>query len=188
MNKEISEKNGISNRGATATDKKPLQPPVGTSRDLSAKEYVHPVLAQNDIRDTLRNYRKAVKAYNEKIKPKGKAQPIKPRSVLVFEAILWEYAMQLFKRKEVRVELDVNVPGKLPDLKLVPGWMATANKKGFLPHPLCQKTFRSHRKRLEEAGIIQDHKYEGSARPVKLKINPQILAITDYCPNSKTTH
>src|SRR5690606_22551778 len=38
---------------------------------------------------------------------------------------------------------------------------------------------RRQRKRLEEAGILQDYIFEGSSRPVKMRINPQILSITD---------
>lgn len=110
---------------------------------------------------------------------KDKIHTIKYHTEQIFSAILWHYNKQLYKRKVIRHELEVFIPGKLPYIELHTGWITTAKVNDVVRLNVCQKTFRRQRKRLEEAGILQDYVFEGSSRPVKMRINPEILSITD---------
>lgn len=119
------------------------------------------------------------------IAKKDKIQSIKFPTEQVFAAILWHYNQQLYKRKYQRIELDVYVPGKLPYVQLHSGWITRAKREGVLSLPISNRTFRRYRERLQEAGILQDYVFEGSARPVKMRINPEILVVTDNDSSKK---
>lgn len=122
---------------------------------------------------------------NRPIAEKEKIQTVKYHTEQVFESILWHYNMQLYKRQSFRKELAIYIPGKLPHIELHSGWITSAKAKDIVRLPVCNKTFRRQRKRLEEAGILQDYIFEGSARPVKMRINPEILSITDNYTGQK---
>lgn len=116
---------------------------------------------------------------------KDKIQTIKFPTEQVFAAILWHYNQQLYKRQYRRIQLDVYVPGKLPYVELHSGWITRAKRDGVISLPICNRTFRRYRERLQEAGILQDYVFEGSSRPVKMRINPEILVITDNHSSKK---
>ncbi|QED37992.1 hypothetical protein FK178_09750 [Antarcticibacterium arcticum] len=116
---------------------------------------------------------------NRPMAQKDKIHTIKYHTEQIFSAILWHYNKQLYKRKAIRHQLEVYIPGKLPYIELHTGWITTAKVNDVVRLNVCQKTFRRQRKRLEEAGILQDYIFEGSSRPVKMRINPEILSITD---------
>lgn len=116
---------------------------------------------------------------------KDKIQTIKYSTEQVFAAILWHYNQQLYKRQYQRIQLDVYVPGKLPHVELHSGWITRATEEGVIRLPISNRTFRRHRERLEEAGILQDYVFEGSSRPVKMRVNSEILAITDNHSSKK---
>ncbi len=97
----------------------------------------------------------------------------------VFATILWHYNMQLFKRKEDRIKLNVYVASDLPHVQLHSGWIIRAKENGVKRLDVCNKTFYRHRDRLREAGVLTHYKFEGSSRAVKMHINPEILSITD---------
>ncbi|MDT0689354.1 hypothetical protein RM549_06125 [Salegentibacter sp. F188] len=115
-----------------------------------------------------------------------KIQTLKYQTQLVFQAILWHYSKQLYKRKDRHQRLDLHFPSELPAVEIHSGWITSAkiNKERRLD--VCQRTLRRQRKRLQEAGILQDYTFEGSARPVKIRINPAILSITDNHAPKKT--
>src|SRR5690606_3944088 len=117
-----------------------------------------------------------IENYNQCNRPmalKEKIQSIKYHTEQIFSAILWHYNKQLYKRKVIRHQLEVFIPGKLPYIELHSGWITTAKVNDVVRLNICKKTFRRQRKRLEEAGILQDYMFEGSSRPVKMRINPQ---------------
>lgn len=116
---------------------------------------------------------------NGSLAQKEKIQTIKYHTEQVFESILWHYNMQLFKRQSFRKELAVYIPGSLPHVELHGGWIINAKVNEVVRLKICQKTFRNQRKRLEEAGILQDYIFQGSSRPVQMRINPKILSVTD---------
>lgn len=129
-----------------------------------------------------------IQAFNDKagmIAEMDKIQTVKYPTEQIFEAILWHYNMQLYKRKDVRMKLEVYVPGKMPHVDLHSGWIATAKKEGVVRLPISKDTFRRHRERLFEAGILQDYIFQGSSRPVKMRINPDILVVTDNFSSKK---
>jgi len=110
---------------------------------------------------------------------KEKIQTLKYQTQLVFEAIVWHYSQQLYKRKEIRKEIQIDIPGSLPSVELHSGWMTSEEIQKERRLDICKRTLRRQRKRLEEAGILQDYEFYGSSRPVKVRINPEILAVTD---------
>ena len=109
--------------------------------------------------------------------PQEKIQTIKYQTEQVFASILWHYNMQLNLRENRYRGIDI--PSPLPHISLHTGWITSAKVNEVVRLGICQKTFRNHRRRLSEANILQDYIFEGSARPVKMKINPDILSITD---------
>jgi hypothetical protein len=109
--------------------------------------------------------------------PQEKIQTIKYQTEQVFASILWHYNMQLNLRENRYRGIDI--PSFLPHISLHTGWITNAKVNEVVRLDICQKTFRNHRRRLSEANILQDYIFEGSARPVKMKINPDILSITD---------
>lgn len=242
LNKAILELNGIFNVNKQSTQSSPQQE---TTAATATKQFVHPILTKENIRETMSNYRKAVDAYNDRvlaenvtiksynkqvkqrrekeplqmeqkillsrfyssiaplstwernerikhfnqesgmIAEKDKIQTVKFPAEQVFAAILWHYNQQLYKRQYQRIQLDVYVPGKLPYIELHSGWITRAKEDGVVRLKICNRTFRRYRERLEEAGILQDYIFEGSSRPVKMRINPQILTITDNYSSKK---
>lgn len=97
----------------------------------------------------------------------------------VFATILWHYNMQLYKRRDSRIKLNVFVASDLPHVQLHSGWIIRAKENGVKRLDVCNKTFYRHRDRLREAGVLTHYKFEGSSRAVKMLINPEILSITD---------
>jgi len=121
------------------------------------------------------------------IATKEKIQSLKFSTELVFQAIVFHYSMQLQKLQSDREKINMHFPGDIPSVKLNVGWITKPTVKEVAELPVCNKTFRRHRKRLTEAGVLQNYIFEGSARPVKMRINPKILCVTDYYQDKKTT-
>src|SRR5690606_7218681 len=48
---------------------------------------------------------------------------------------------------------------------------------------ICSKTVRNHRRRLEEAGVFVNSRFEGHTKGVKVVLNPEIIAIFDLQTN-----
>ena len=119
---------------------------------------------------------------NRPISKKDKIQTLKDPSQLIFTALLYDYNGQLIKQNNRLNKYNIHISGELPHIELHTGQLT--NKKLSKESKasrtnICQRTFRRHRKRLEEAGILLDYIFEGSARPVKMRINPEILSITE---------
>lgn len=130
---------------------------------------------------------------NRPMATKDKIQTLKDPAQLIFTAILYEYGGQLKVRSKQRKELrekipGLNIPGALPFVSIHTG---NITKKKLDKESeaqrlnICQKTLRRQRKRLQEANILQDYIFEGSSRPVKVLINPEILSITDNYSGGK---
>ena len=132
---------------------------------------------------------KRVEEYNrcngEPIAKKDRIQTIKYHTEQIFQAILWHYNQQLFKRKDLRNKLSIHIAGEMPFVQLHSGWITTAKVNEVTRLKISNRTFRRQRERLEEAGILQDYTFEGSARPVKMRINPEILCLTDNAAPKK---
>ncbi len=122
---------------------------------------------------------------NRPIAEKYKTHTVKYHTEQVFESILWHYNMQLYKKQGYRKNFDIYIPGELPHIELHSGWITKAKAKNVVRLPICKRTFRRQRKRLEEARILQDYVFEGSARAVKMRLNPEILSITDNYTGKK---
>ncbi|MFV8280544.1 hypothetical protein ACNKXS_03315 [Christiangramia marina] len=120
------------------------------------------------------------------IAKKDKIQTLKYPTQLVFEAIVWHYSMQLYERKSNRLKLQIDVPATLPPVNLHSGWMTSEKIHEERRLDICKRTLRRQRKRLQEANILQEYEFSGSAKPVKIKINPKILCITDNHLQKKT--
>jgi len=138
-----------------------------------------------------KDYNKKVESYNEKNGPQLRkrkiSQEVKPDSEKYFIAFLHQYNMQLFKRKRLRLKLDVSVPGSLPKLDLYPNKIIEAERNGCKNLPVSKETIRHHRERLEQAGVLHGYEYKGSTRPLKIAFNEDILSLTDNkTPKNRT--
>lgn len=183
--KVIVENNRIKNYNKKirlALKEKPLQ-----REEVSTLSQYYMMIAPLDIWE--RNQRiEEFNRCNRPIAEMEKIQTLKDPTQLVFTAILYHYSGQLQKLQSRFRELNLFIPGKLPYVDIHSGKLtkkkmskdSEASRLNF-----CQRTFRRHRKRLEEAGILVDYIFSGSARPVKMKINPEILAITEAFKGQK---
>lgn len=128
-------------------------------------------------------YNEAVEAYNLEnglqLRKKSLSQPVKPDSEKYFQAFLYQYNSQLFRRKACRAQLDVYVPGELPQFDLYPNKIIEVERNGVRNLPVSVETIRHHRERLEEAGVFTHSLYRGATRAVKMTFNASILSITD---------
>ena len=128
-------------------------------------------------------FNEEVERYNEKngpqLRKRNLRQPVKFTSEKFFVAFLHQLNMQLFRRKEQRARLDVHVPGEIPKVDIYPNKIITVERDGYRTLPVCVETVRRHREHLEEAGVLLDYQFRGPNRAVKMRINPEILSITD---------
>lgn len=125
---------------------------------------------------------------NRPVAKKDKIQTLKDPTQLIFSALLYDYNGQLRKQNERLNKLNIYIPGKLSYVEVHTGQLTNKklNKESKASRiNICQRTFRRHRKRLEEAGILIDYVFEGSARPVKMRINPKILSVTEGFSSAK---
>ena len=119
------------------------------------------------------------------IASKEKIQSVKYPTQQVFQAILWHYSMQLKKRHNNRRKLNLHFSCEIPFVQLHSGWITTAKVNEVTNLDICNKTFRRQRRRLQDAGVLQDYTFEGSARPVKMRINPEILCLRELHEGKK---
>lgn len=149
--------------------------------DQQAKEFIW----RNNRKDLPpEEYNKLVEAYNEKeggfwIRQRNLKEEVKPASEKVFVAILYELNVQLFKRKDLRQRLGVNIPSAIPAVKIYPNKIIERKRDGVENLPISKTSFANHRRRLEEAGVLLDYSFHGPNRPVRMRINPDILVVTD---------
>jgi hypothetical protein len=128
-------------------------------------------------------YNLAVEAYNSKngfqFRKKNIAHEVKPDTEKYFISFLHQYNMQLFKRKTLRIKLDISVPGSLPKLDLYPNKIVESTKNGVENLPVCKETVKHHRDRMIEAGVLHSYQFRGPNRAIKIAFNDELLVITD---------
>lgn len=154
---------------------------VSVSDDQAAEEFIwkrkHKDLAPEEYNESVEKYNKDNNGFW--LRKKNLKEEVKPASEKVFIAILHELNVQLFNRKEIRHKLDISFKAPIPAVKLYPNKIVSREREGYINLPISKNSFRSHRERLEEAGVLLDYEFSGTKRPVKMRINPEILAVTD---------
>ena len=128
-------------------------------------------------------FNEAVEKYNHKhgpqLRKRNLRQEVKPDTEKYFIAFLHQYNMQLFKRKQVRKKLGVEVMGDLPKMDLYPNKIVEAERNGCRNLPVTVETIRHHRERLEECGVLLGYQFRGANRAIKIAFNAEILVVTD---------
>lgn len=111
---------------------------------------------------------------------KRRIQKIKPFTEQVFQHILYLYNRQLMRRNKQRAHFAVQELKPIQELE-INAWQVTTIKRDndIMSLPICNKTVRNHRARLQEAGILVDKVYCGPKRGVKTHISPSVLVILD---------
>jgi hypothetical protein len=137
-------------------------------------------------------YNLAVEAYNnvhgKQFRKKNLVQEVKPDTEKYFITFLHHYNMQLFKRKTLRVKLDVSVPGSLPKLDLYPNKIIESMRDGVKNLNVCKETVKHHRDRMLEAGVLHSYQFRGPNRAIKIAFNDDLLSITDnQNPQNRST-
>lgn len=155
-----------------------------TGAEITVDQQVREQLWKKDHKDlSPLEYNEAIEEYNAKnglqLHKKVLRQPVSPTSEKYFLAFLYQYNSQLFRRKASRIQLEVHVPGELPQFDLYPNKIIEAERDGVKILPVSIETVRHHRERLEEAGVFLDYQFRGPNRAVKMRFNPAILSITD---------
>lgn len=108
---------------------------------------------------------------------KRKLQTIKPVAELYFAAFLSEYIAQLTEVMTYRSKFEVAT--SLPEFFLNPNDIINQMRNGAHALPVCSRSVRAHRQRLEECGVLDSYKFRGHKRPVSLCFSPQILQVLD---------
>lgn len=128
-------------------------------------------------------YNDAVERYNaihgQQIRKIPLKQPVRKTSEKFFIAILHQFNMQLFKRQSLRKQLGIAHLAELPKVEIYPNRIVDNERDGYKTLPVSVETVRHHRERLEEAGVLSEYEFRGDHRAVKMRINAQILSITD---------
>lgn len=110
---------------------------------------------------------------------KKKHATIKYATELIFQNLLCLYNQQLMVKNKRYMGHGITTATPLEPFKLN-AWKVTKLKRnGVDSLPVCTKTIRNHRQRLEEFGIFTDYHFNGVNRPVEVQIKPTILVIKD---------
>jgi len=118
---------------------------------------------------------------------KKKLITVKYATELVFQNLLCLYNQQLMVKNKRYMSHGIVTESPLEAFK-VNSWKATKIKRnGVTSLPVCTKTIRNHRQRLEEFGVFTEYHYAGSNRAVELHINPTILVVKDLQNNKLCT-
>jgi hypothetical protein len=127
--------------------------------------------------------------YNEKVETfcaeygllvaKKKIATVKYTTELVFQNLLHLYNAQLSKRNEQYIKLGVATPRALQEFKINSFLVTQLKRNEINSIAICPKTVRSHRIRLQEAGIFVEYHFAGRNRAVEVHINPEILVVFD---------
>ena len=130
-----------------------------------------------------KNYNDQVELYNQQygmIIRKKRIQTIKPVTEQVFTNFLYLYNGQLMKRNAEYMRLRITTPRPVQEFKVNPHQVKSLKRtNGAASLDLCKKTIRSHRERMQEAGILVEYHFAGANRPVEVHINPGILVVLD---------
>ena len=161
---------------------------------VTAEQKVQEMIWKENHKDlSPEEFNEAVEAYNNEhgpqLRKKNLRTEVKPDSEKFFIAFLHQLNMQLFKRKELRAGkmvngkwqegLGIHHPGEIPKVDIYPNKIIEAERDGYRNLRVSVETVRHHRERLEEAGVLLDYQFRGPNRAVKMRINPEILSITD---------
>lgn len=129
-----------------------------------------------------REYNDEVEKFNNEyglIFKKRKIQTVKYGSEQVFQNFLHLYNTQLLKRNQQQMLLHLPTLRKLQRLKISSQMVVGLKRNDVKSIDVCKKTIRSHRKRLEEAGVLVEYHFSGGNRAVKMHINSDILVVLD---------
>lgn len=106
-------------------------------------------------------------------------QEIKYPTEQVFQNLLHLYNTQLIKRNQVFKRHTLKVTTPIQPLEINSYLVTKLKRNDVTSLPVCSKTVRNHRLRLEEAGVLLDYSFHGRQKGVKAYINPQILVVFD---------
>lgn len=129
------------------------------------------------------------RAYNEAVNEfctdyglivkKKKIQSVKYTTEIVFQNLLHLYNSQLMKRNEKFIKAGITASRPIQEFKINSFLVTQLKRKEIASLPICTKTVRNHRQRLEEAGVFVEYHFAGRNRPVEVHINPEILVILE---------
>lgn len=97
----------------------------------------------------------------------------------VFQNLLHLFGTQLEKRNRVFKRHTLTRTTPIQPLEINSYLVTKLKRSGVTSLPVCSKTVRNHRLRLEEAGVLLDYSFHGRQKGVKAYINPQILVVFD---------
>ncbi|WP_347066060.1 hypothetical protein [Flavobacterium sp. WV_118_3] len=106
-------------------------------------------------------------------------QTIKYATEMFFMQFLHAYNGQLSKKNAIHMKMNIAYKKPLPPVEINSLQITSLTRNGVKSINVCKKTVRNHRKRLEEAGILLDYKYQGFYRGTLHQFNPEILQIID---------
>ncbi|MFC4219041.1 hypothetical protein [Flagellimonas marina] len=121
------------------------------------------------------NEKKGMKVYQLR-----KVQPLKNEHRLFFDLVLRKYATDLLKMLPVFRKKGKSEPVTIPKVDINSCHLQNlTHVGGSRMTNQSRATLRRHKKRLEEAGVLQDRSSRGHKRGVNYFVNPEIMAISD---------
>lgn len=110
---------------------------------------------------------------------KKKIQSVKYATEVVFQNLLHLYNAQLMHRNEKFIKAGITAKRPLQEFKINSFLVTQLKRNEVNSLPICSKTVRNHRKRLEEAGVFVAYHFAGKNRAVEVHINPSILVVLE---------
>ncbi|WP_330442048.1 hypothetical protein [Flavobacterium sp. C4GT6] len=133
-----------------------------------------------------REYNKEIEkqpAELQKLLLKRRIQTVKYSTEQIFQNMLHVYNSQLMKRNREYMGLGVRTLRPIQDLDVNAYFLTNLKRNNVHSLAICSKTVRNHRRRLEEAGVFVNSRFEGHTKGVKVVLNPEIIAIFDLQTN-----
>lgn len=156
---------------------------AGSDLDEIQKAYAErfPELKANK-KLNIREYNEAVEALNSTyglIVAKRPIPSVKPAAEQFFQNFLHIYNTQMIKRNVEYRRYPVRSKRPVQPAEINARLITKLMRNGVLSLPVCSKTVRNHRARLEEAGVLVGSTFHGRQKAVTAYVNPQILVIFD---------
>lgn len=151
---------------------------------------LQPNIKQNLIVFSLKNKHLPARQYNQlademynsnaPMIEKRRIPTIKGHTELVFQNMLHLYNSQLMKTNAYYETLNLKTSRPLQPLVINAHLVARLKRDNVRSVNLCTKSIRTHRQRLQEAGVFLEEDFKIKFNGVEVAINPQILVVLDY--------
>lgn len=105
--------------------------------------------------------------------------PVRKPTEHIFGMIIVKYATQIDKKNAILERAGAITTRAIQKVQINAYELANTVINEVLTLPYCKRTVQNHIDRLCDAGILWDHTFRGSQKPVEYHVNSQILVLFD---------